>query len=72
MPTILHLIDTSGPGGAEIVFLDLFNAFDRDLAADPDRRGRLGAAARDTVERRFSLDAMIRAYRDLYEEVLHV
>jgi len=44
----------------------------RDLAADPDRRRRLGAAARDTVERRFSLDAMIRAYRDLYEEVLHV
>jgi len=42
----------------------------RDLAADPDRRRRLGAAARETVERRFSLEAMIRAYRNLYEEVL--
>lgn len=43
----------------------------RDLAADPAERRRLGTAARETVERRFSMEAMVRAYRDVYEEVLH-
>ncbi len=42
----------------------------RDLAADPDKRRRFGSAARETVARRFSLEAMIEAYRDLYREVL--
>ena len=29
MKTVLHLIDTSGPGGAEAVFLNLFEGFSR-------------------------------------------
>ena len=29
MKTVLHLIDTSGPGGAETVFLNLFEGFNR-------------------------------------------
>ncbi len=28
MKTILHLIETKGPGGAETVFINLFGAFD--------------------------------------------
>lgn len=42
----------------------------RELAADPDRRRRLALAGRQTVERRFSLAAMVEAYRGVYEAVL--
>ncbi len=42
----------------------------RDLAGDPGERARLGAAARETVARKFSLDAMVRAYRGVFDEVL--
>jgi sugar transferase (PEP-CTERM/EpsH1 system associated) len=40
------------------------------LAADPTLRSHMGAAARADVERRFSLDAMVRAYQGLYERTL--
>jgi sugar transferase (PEP-CTERM/EpsH1 system associated) len=40
------------------------------LAADPDRARAWGAAARAEVERRFSLQAMVAAYRALYERQL--
>jgi sugar transferase (PEP-CTERM/EpsH1 system associated) len=39
--------------------------------ADPSLRARHGAAARARVVESFSLDAMIRGYVDLYDEVLH-
>ncbi|MFW6075321.1 MAG: glycosyltransferase, partial [Chloroflexota bacterium] len=38
----------------------------RYLAAEPARRVRLGEAARETVARRFSLEATIDAYQQLY------
>jgi glycosyltransferase involved in cell wall biosynthesis len=40
------------------------------LRADVNRRRSLGAAAREEVRRRFTLDAQINAYEALYEEVL--
>lgn len=40
------------------------------LAADPSRARALGHAARERVRLRFSLDAMLAAYRRLYESLL--
>lgn len=37
---------------------------------DPVRRGQAGAAARARVDARFSLDAMVRGYLGVYDEVL--
>jgi glycosyltransferase involved in cell wall biosynthesis len=37
-----------------------------ELARQPDRRARLGQAGRERVERRFTLDRMVREYRDAY------
>jgi len=41
------------------------------LACSPELRARLGEAGRATVERRFSLDAMVRRIEELYDEELH-
>ncbi|MBI5479153.1 MAG: glycosyltransferase family 4 protein [Deltaproteobacteria bacterium] len=38
----------------------------REALDHPERRDRLGAAGRSRVERRFSLEAMVQAYGDLY------
>jgi glycosyltransferase involved in cell wall biosynthesis len=40
------------------------------LACSPELRDRLGEAGRATVEARFSLDAMVRRYEDIYDEEL--
>lgn len=40
------------------------------LRANPKERHRLGVAARDQARKRFTLDAQIRAYDELYQEVL--
>ena len=46
-PTILHLIDTAGPGGAETIFLNLVTAFDapdcRSIAVVPQKDWLWGA-----------------------------
>ncbi len=39
------------------------------LACDPELRAAMGAAGRQRVKERFSLDTCVRAYADLYEEV---
>lgn len=41
----------------------------RTLAARPDLRSQLGAAARARVEARFTLDRMVREYHDVYRSV---
>lgn len=41
-----------------------------DLASDPDAAARQGRAGRAAVERRFSLQAMVDAYEDVYRRVL--
>ncbi|MEJ2542276.1 MAG: glycosyltransferase [Gemmatimonadota bacterium] len=41
-----------------------------DLVADPELRGRLGAAARGTVEEGFSVKRMARELEDIYLEVV--
>jgi glycosyltransferase involved in cell wall biosynthesis len=41
-----------------------------DYADDPDLCRRHGAAARDAIERRFSMEAMVRAYMTVYDGVL--
>lgn len=41
------------------------------LLSDPSRRAALGAAARTQVEAHHDLDAMVRAYERVYEELLH-
>lgn len=41
-----------------------------DLAADPEAAARMGQAGRAAVERRFSLQAMVNAYEDVYRRVL--
>lgn len=40
------------------------------LADDPDRAAAMGARGRQAVEQRFSLDAMVAAYRSLYDRHL--
>lgn len=40
------------------------------LACSPDLRRQLGEAGRETVEARFSLDAMVRRYEEIYDEEL--
>ena len=40
------------------------------MAADPARAAGMGQAGRAEVERRFSLQAMVAAYRDLYDRQL--
>ena len=40
------------------------------LIVDPDYRARLGAAARRTIESRFTIDRMTDSYIDLYEQVV--
>lgn len=40
-----------------------------DLLDDPERRRRVGAANRERAERMFSVEAMVAAYRALYDEV---
>lgn len=40
------------------------------LAASPDRAVRMGRAGRQAVEHRFSLQAMVAAYQDLYDRQL--
>lgn len=47
----------------------LADAIDR-LIADPGARARMGRAARERVEERFTLDAMIANYAGLYQECL--
>lgn len=42
----------------------------RRLLSDQDLRGRLGAAARHTVRRRFGMERMMREIEDLYRHVL--
>ena len=42
----------------------------RDLAADPERARRIGAAARTRVARCFSPRRMVEEYEDLYERVI--
>lgn len=42
----------------------------REMAVDPSLRATLGERARATVGERFSLEAMARHYRELYESVL--
>jgi glycosyltransferase involved in cell wall biosynthesis len=42
------------------------------IEAGPQRRLRLGAAARQRIENEFSLSAVVRRYGDLYENVLSV
>ncbi len=44
----------------------------RQLAEDPGRAGRLGACARQTVERRFSENRMVRDTLDVYGKLLNV
>ncbi len=39
------------------------------LSGDADRRARLGAAGRSLVERNYTLEAVARQYRDLYEAI---
>jgi glycosyltransferase involved in cell wall biosynthesis len=41
-----------------------------DLVGDPERRGRLGGAALQEVNRRFSVDAMVRGAAGVYAETL--
>ena len=41
-----------------------------ELARNPERRKRFGAAARKRVEREFSIDKCVKAHADLYEEML--
>ena len=52
-------------GSAEAVA----SAIDR-LRANSDERRRLGNAARNAVSERFTLEAQVRAYEQLYEECL--
>ncbi|HET9211882.1 MAG TPA: hypothetical protein VFR03_15870, partial [Thermoanaerobaculia bacterium] len=40
------------------------------LAGDPETRRRLGALNRRRVEERFSFEAMLSTYREIYHEVL--
>jgi len=47
---------------------ELASTLDRVLA-DADTRRRLGQEARQRVEQRFSLDRMVREYRDVYERL---
>jgi glycosyltransferase involved in cell wall biosynthesis len=41
-----------------------------ELVVDPDRRARLGAAARRTIESRFTIERMTDSYIELYERVV--
>jgi glycosyltransferase involved in cell wall biosynthesis len=41
-----------------------------ELARNPERRKRFGAAARKRVEKEFSIDKCVKAHADLYEEML--
>jgi len=62
MPTIVHIIDSTGPGGAETVFLDPFHAFNRN-----------GSRSVVLVGDGSALGAMLQDYpgcQDLYAEVL--
>lgn len=56
-------------GDAGIVTADIEGAV-RRLLADPAARAALGKAARARAERLFSLDAMVRAYEDLYRAII--
>ncbi|MBI2898909.1 MAG: glycosyltransferase [Planctomycetes bacterium] len=56
-------------GDAGVVTDDLEPAV-RALLADGARRRALGRAARDRAERFFSIAAMVRAYEDLYREMI--
>ncbi|HTS61214.1 MAG TPA: glycosyltransferase family 4 protein [Candidatus Acidoferrales bacterium] len=47
-----------------------FAAAIRELMADPDRRARIGAAARRTVLERFTVDNMVRRTMEAYHQVL--
>ena len=47
-----------------------FAAAVRQLAADPDRRARMGAAARRTILERFTVDNMVRRTMEAYHQVL--
>ena len=40
------------------------------LARDPEQRKRLGVAARERVEERFSIDRCVKAHAELYQEML--
>jgi len=40
------------------------------LRASPDQRQNLGAAAREAVRERFTLDAQLRSYERLYQETI--
>lgn len=42
------------------------------LANDPDSARRMGLAGRREVEQRFSMDAMLEAYRGVYDRMLHL
>jgi sugar transferase (PEP-CTERM/EpsH1 system associated) len=53
------------PGDAPAIAASLLR-----LAADPDGAARMGKAGRESVESRFSLQAMVAAYQGLYESQL--
>jgi glycosyltransferase involved in cell wall biosynthesis len=54
------------PFGEEHAFAEALAA----LAADPAERRRIGAAARERVEREFDADSFVKAIERVYEEVL--
>jgi glycosyltransferase involved in cell wall biosynthesis len=49
---------------------DITDALDEMLSMSVDARRRLGCAARARVEEKYSLEAVVQQYEDLYEEVL--
>jgi glycosyltransferase involved in cell wall biosynthesis len=48
----------------------LSGAIHEILSMSPEKRKRLGAAARQRIEENYSLPAVVARYQDLYEEVL--
>jgi sugar transferase (PEP-CTERM/EpsH1 system associated) len=82
MATALPVLATRVGGNAELVTPgrtgELVPAADPQamatallgLAADPDRARHMGRAGRAEVEKRFSMDAMVKAYSRLYDRLL--
>ncbi|HVZ85495.1 MAG TPA: glycosyltransferase [Polyangia bacterium] len=72
LPSGVQLVNEDGRTGIQVPPDDpraLAAALNR-LLADGELRAAMGAAARERVERRFSLEQMIRGYRDVYRQAL--
>jgi glycosyltransferase involved in cell wall biosynthesis len=72
LPSGVQLVNVDGQTGLQVPPLDaraLSGAFTR-LLSDDALRVSMGAAALERVESRFSLDEMIRGYREAYRQAL--